>query len=71
MPLYDWKDKKTGRTIGVLREFAKYQEPPTKEEAVEEGLTEAEAEEAEWERTIGGGIQMVRGENWTGKKGEW
>lgn len=71
MPLYDWVDKKTKKAALILRSFGEYKDPPNAEEAAEAGLSEDQAAEAEWERAISRGIQVVRGEGWGGKKGSW
>ena len=71
MPLYDWVDKKTNKEALIQRVFDDYKVPPNKEEALEAGLTEAEIADADWERNIGGGIQVTRGPSWTGSKGNW
>lgn len=71
MPLYDWQDNRTKKQVLVMRSFAEYQEPPTEEEAVKEGLTEDEAKEADWERLIGAGIQVSKGDAWGPGKGNW
>ena len=70
MPLYDWIEKNTGKPALIQRTFNEYKEPPTKEEALEAGLTEEQAETADWERSIGGGIQVQKAPTW-GSKGNW
>ena len=64
MPLYRWEDKKTGKKVEVLRSFKEYDVAPTQEEA-------PDVEDPEWERKIGGGQKLLRGNNWTGSKGNW
>lgn len=71
MPLYRWKDSRTGKAVEILRSFEEYQDTPDREEALAGGLTEEEIEAAEWTREIGAGIQVVRGSNWQGSKGNW
>lgn len=63
MPLYLWLDKKTGRTVEVMRSFAEYEKPPTEEEA-------PDMADADWERQIEGGQSVVKGQGWGGK-GTW
>lgn len=64
MPVYIWKEKKTGREVEVIRHFSDYEIPPTEEES---GLN---PKKTKWERIIGTGIRTVRGSNWAGK-GNW
>jgi predicted nucleic acid-binding Zn ribbon protein len=64
LPLYNWKNKKTGKVIEVIRNFSDYQEPPTLEEAPEE-------KDPEWERMIGSDIKVIKGRSWGGSKGNW
>lgn len=64
MPFYTWVDKKTGKEVEVLRIFADYEKPPTKEEA-------PDIEDPEWERQIGSNQILTRGANWSGSKGNW
>lgn len=71
MPLYVWLEKKSGKTIDILRSFDDYQVPPTEDEALGAGLNEEEVGEAEWEKRLGTGIQVIRGDSWGGSKGNW
>lgn len=64
MPIYRWEDKKTGKKVEVLRSFKEYDVPPTKEEA-------PDVEDPEWERKIGGGQKVNKGNNWGPGKGYW
>jgi hypothetical protein len=69
MPLYDWVDKKTQKGVTIHRDFSKYEEIPTREEAAP--LTDEEYVAADWERVIGGGIQVQKSGNWGYGKGYW
>lgn len=64
MPLYLWLDKKTGKTVEVMRSFAEYEKPPMEEES-------PGTAEAEWERQIEGGQSVVKGQGWGSGKGYW
>lgn len=64
MPFYRWVDKKTGKEVEVLRIFADYEKPPTKEEA-------PDIEDPEWERQVSGGQSVVKGHGWGNGKGYW
>jgi hypothetical protein len=72
MPLYTWKDERTGKTVEVLRDFEDYATPPTEEEAAEAGFENKEHYMAEWSRLVQGGQKVTRGPNWGyGSKGNW
>lgn len=71
MPLYTHEDITSGKQVEILRPFSEYQDPPTTEEAVEQGLTPEEAGVAIWRKILGTGIRVTRGPNWTGMKGSW
>jgi predicted nucleic acid-binding Zn ribbon protein len=64
MPIYSWVNKKSGKSVEVIRAFADYEKPPTEEEAPEE-------KEPEWERNIGADITVVKGNGWGNGKGHW
>ena len=59
-----WIDKKTGKEVEVLRIFADYEKPPTKEEA-------PDLEDPEWERQVGGNQSVLKSWNWGAGKGNW
>lgn len=63
MPLYRWRDARSGEEVEVLRSFSEYEVPPTKEEA-------PGVEEPEWERKLSKGIQVTRPIGY-GSKGNW
>lgn len=63
MPLYLFHDRKTGKKVEVLRSFADYEIPPTKEE--DPTLTGEE----EWERLLGN-FTLTKSPTW-GSKGNW
>jgi hypothetical protein len=67
-PLYVWVDEESGKRIEILRPFDGYLDPPTAEEATAEGVN---PETAKWKKLLGTGIQMTRGPNWGGSKGNW
>jgi hypothetical protein len=68
MPLYEWKDKKTGYQVEVFRErFDQYLEAPKDEELPEE----ERGKERDWEKQISKGIKVERGNTWQGSKGNW
>lgn len=71
MPLYCWKDKTSGKTIEVMKSFDEYKDPPTKEEAIAGGLTEEEADSADFVKVLGTGIKVVKGDSWGPGKGNW
>jgi predicted nucleic acid-binding Zn ribbon protein len=71
MPIYVYRDKETDKKVEVIRDFKDYQIEPSVEEAKDYGLTDDEYSKATWERILGTGIQMTRGDNWTGSKGNW
>lgn len=71
MPLYIHEDTVSGKQVEILRSFDLYKEEPTREEAIEKGLTPEEAEVAVWRKILGTGIKMVRGASWGGGKGYW
>lgn len=68
MPLYVWVDKLSGREFEVLRStFAEFQDPPR-----DEDLPEAErGKPREWEKRVGKGIRVTRGDSWGPGKGNW
>jgi hypothetical protein len=67
MPLYTWRNNKTGREVEIIRHFSEYETPPTREEAND--WSDEEYSEADWERLIALS-RWVRG-NWGGGKGHW
>jgi hypothetical protein len=67
MPLYNWKCSKCDTTAEVLRSFDDYQVPP----GLEDDRLEDSDCDHEWERRIGSDIQVQRGPNWGGGKGNW
>jgi hypothetical protein len=71
MPLYNWIEKKTDKEVEILRSFSKYSDSPSKEEALEAGLTEEEYATADWIKVIGKGIKVIPGESWGPGKGNW
>lgn len=71
MPLYCWHDKAKDKQLDVLRSFDDYKVPPTDEEAKKAGWTDEEIKKAIWTKLIGSGIQVTRGDNWNGSKGNW
>jgi len=68
MPLYTYTDKKTNKSVDVLRSFADYEKPPLREELP--NMDNEEFNAAEWVRDINGGQVVVRASNWAGK-GNW
>jgi len=68
MPMYEWKDNKSGKKTTVLRSFDGYLDPPTKEESPD--LTEEEFQQADWERVINA-PSITKGPNWGAGKGYW
>ena len=71
MPIYDYIDKETKKSVSVIRSFKDYENIPTEEEAKDSGVTAEEYSKASWERVLGFGIQMVKGDNWGAGKGSW
>ena len=71
MPIYSWVDKKTKKEVEIVRSFSLYQDEPSKDEAIGEGLTEDEFDAAEWEKVIGKDIRVIPGESWGPGKGHW
>jgi hypothetical protein len=71
MPIYTHVDKKTSKVVEILRNFDQHQDSPTQEEALIAGLTEEEFQAAEFEKRLGRGIKVVRGDNWGPGKGHW
>lgn len=69
MPLYRWKDKKTKKEVEVIRTFSEYENPPTLEE--KEDMSAEEFLDAEWERIVGTGIHVTKGNSWGPGKGNW
>ena len=69
MPIYLYKDKKTGKQIEVVRKFSDYTVPPTDEELAKL-MTEEEIKEADWERQISSNIKVTRSLGY-GTKGNW
>lgn len=69
MPIYKWRDKKTKKTVEVIRKFDAYEQPPEAEEKSE--LTMDEFLEADWERIIGTDIHVTKGHGWGPGKGYW
>lgn len=62
MPIYRYRDVKTGKEIDVLRSFAEYETPPTKEEG-------ADGTE-EWIRVLSG-FDLIKSDRWGPGKGHW
>lgn len=72
MPMYTYIDKKSKKQFDILRHFSEYDSLPTEEEALAAGMTAKQYAKAKWEKLIGGGIRVIRGENWgPGRKGHW
>ncbi len=71
MPIYPYNERNSKKTVEILRSFEDYKVPPTLEEALKAGLTEEEYANADWQKVIGRGIRVTRGDNWTGSKGNW
>lgn len=67
MPIYVWLDKLSGLEVDILREFAEYQDAPKDEDLPEE----EKGKERQWEKQLGTGIRMVKGDNWGPGKGRW
>jgi hypothetical protein len=65
--MYRHKDENTGKEVEIIRSFDDYEDTPTVEEAMHEGLTEDEAKEAKWVKIITGGAGHVG----FGQKGYW
>lgn len=63
MPIYEWKDKNTDKTVRVKRPIAELERAPDKEEALEAGFSITEFAEAVWER-------ILNLFNFTGPKGK-
>ena len=68
MPLYTWIHEDTKEEVTILRPFADYKDPPTKEETAE---TDSEYDKSKWTKVISPGIKVARGDNWNGSKGNW
>lgn len=69
MPMYRYKDERTGTEIDVLRSFDEWEVPPNREET-QQHWSDSEFEKAEWTRVIGiPGV--VKGHGWGGGKGNW
>ena len=62
MPMYDWVAKCCGMTAWALRIIDERDEPP------KGGCT---CGKNEWEREIGNGVSVQRGDSWSGSKGNW
>lgn len=68
MPIYRYRDKKTGKQVDVIRSFAEFEQPPTAEEGTRAGV-ELTGDE-DWERVLSG-FQLVKSDVWGGGKGNW
>lgn len=64
MPMYTWEDQRSKRIVDVIRSFAEYEVPPTKEEV-------PDLEDPEWVRQIGSQINVTKGNGWGSGKGYW
>ncbi len=71
MPMYLWRDRRTQKSIEILRDHKEYRTPPTVEEATSLGLTEEEAKDADWQKLISRGIRMAKSDTWGPGKGHW
>lgn len=69
MPLYDWQDKKSGKTVSIVRAFSGSADVPERGECTE--FSDDEYASAEWEKQLGVGTRFMHGPNWTGRKGHW
>jgi hypothetical protein len=67
MPMYLHQDKNTKKKVEIIRSFDDYEDTPTVEEAMREGLSEDEAKNAQWVKIIVGGAGHVG----FGLKGFW
>lgn len=71
MPLYRWKCKTCEGTVEVLRSFGDYEKGPEPDE-VPEGFKCRDPEGGhDFERTISGKVNVVKGAGWGGGKGNW
>lgn len=68
MPIYHWVDKKTDKSIEVIRTFSEYEVPPTEQEVLEAKLEFSEP--PEWVRIINY-VAVKKGHRWGGGKGNW
>jgi len=68
MPMYTWKDTRTGVETEVVRSFDEWERPPERDEVLT--LSDSQFEKAEWERVIGA-PGVVKGARWGGGKGHW
>jgi predicted nucleic acid-binding Zn ribbon protein len=71
MPIYKWKDKKSGVEVEVIREFASFEVPPSEEELPND-QDDRDFKEAVWERIISSAPKVIKGDGWgPGGKGYW
>lgn len=68
MPQYQYLDKKSEKTVDVIRTMSESDLLPTREEC--RNFTDQEFTTAEWQKLIGR-VTFTRGSNWTGSKGNW
>ena len=69
MPLYAWLDRKTDLTVEVLRHYTDIDLKPNVVEAVHDGMTEEQFNEADWERVLSAAT-IIRAPGF-GSKGHW
>lgn len=68
MPMYDWKDEASGRTVAIIRTFDDSDKGPDREDVPEMSDTEWSA--AQWKKVLAA-PQWQRGGSWRGGKGYW
>lgn len=62
MPLYVWKQEKTGKEVTVVRSVSDIEVPPTSEE-----VDDVEG----WTRVHCAPVHVTKGDNWGPGKGNW
>lgn len=71
MPLYVYRDEKTGNEVEVVRSVARMEVPPSETEAADFGMTVEEWAVALWSRVVRGSVPFFRGPSWGAGKGRW
>jgi predicted nucleic acid-binding Zn ribbon protein len=69
MPIYTYRDRKSGAELDVIRTMQENGILPSRD-GVGGLLTDEQFSSADWERLIGGGVTVQKGEGWGGK-GYW
>lgn len=70
MPIYVYRDERTGTEVEILRSIGNSDEVPTESEALAVGLIPSDYQLASWTKVPQGGVSVRKPWGW-GQKGSW